>query len=206
MARLGLLVLFALLCAALGTEEEALKPQHLTVDGIDATLTALDPNSFMLVELFACVPTRRRTSRVTRLGGTARMCRALTRRQLLPHRSPWCPVCQRFRPHFERVAARFNGPPSVPLLRVFQIDCVAQAALCKRYHVQGFPTLRFGHPTEFLGQGQGEEVTGAPREAEAVLSWINTRLQKCDPFPTAAAPVLRLTLPRRAGTGHWRCR
>jgi len=71
MARLGLLVLFALLCAALGTEDEALKPQHLTVDGIDATLTALDPTSYVLVELFAYVPTRRCTPRVTRLGGTA---------------------------------------------------------------------------------------------------------------------------------------
>ena len=90
-------------------------------------------------------------------------------------------MCKRFRPHIERVAARFNGAPSSPLVRIATIDCVAQSALCGRFHVQGFPTLRFGHPADFLGTGQGETVEGAPREADAVLSWINTRLQQCVP-------------------------
>jgi hypothetical protein len=90
-------------------------------------------------------------------------------------------VCQRFRPHLERVAARFNGPPSTPLVRVATIDCVAQAKLCARFKVSGYPTLRFGHPPDFLGAGQGDTVDGAPREAEVLLTWINTRLQQCAP-------------------------
>ncbi len=101
--------------------------------------------------------------------------------------SPWCPVCQRFRPHFERVAARFNGPPSTPLVRVAKIDCVAQAPLCQRYKVQGYPTLRFGHPGDFMGAGQGTNVDGAPREADAVLRWLNGKLRQCVHVRSACA-------------------
>lgn len=89
------------------------------------------------------------------------------------------------------MAARFNGAPSTPPLRLYQIDCVAQASLCKRYHVQGFPTLRFGRPADFLGYGQGEEVTGAPREEAALLSWINARLHMCAPPSPPPAPLTR---------------
>jgi hypothetical protein len=89
------------------------------------------------------------------------------------------------------VAARFNGPPSVPRLLLAQIDCIAQKDLCTRLHLVGYPTLRFGHPAEFLGGGLGEEVTGAPREADALLRWINGRLSTC------AARSTRSALPPR---------
>ena len=90
-------------------------------------------------------------------------------------------MCKRFRPHLEQVAARFNGPPSTPLVRVATIDCVGQAVLCARFHVQGYPTLRFGHPPDFLGTGQGETVDGSPRMAQPLLDWINKRLGQCAP-------------------------
>ena len=90
-------------------------------------------------------------------------------------------MCQRFRPHIQRVAARFNGPPDVPLVRVATIDCVGQAKLCQRFGVRGYPTLRFGHPPDFLGKGLGVDVDGAPRTAEALLTWINEKLGQCAP-------------------------
>jgi len=88
-------------------------------------------------------------------------------------------VCQRFRPHYERVAARFNGPPSKPLLRIAQVDCVAQAKLCNEFGVRGYPTLRFGTVADFASGKHGVDVDSSPRDADAVLSWLNTRLSQC---------------------------
>ena len=79
------------------------------------------------------------------------------------------------------MAARFNGPADTPLVRVATIDCVGQAKLCQRFGVRGYPTLRFGHPPDFLGAGTGVDVDGAPRTAEAVLTWINAKLVQCAP-------------------------
>ena len=94
-------------------------------------------------------------------------------------RRPWCPICQRFRPHYERVAARFNGPPSEPLLRVAQVDCVAQARLCTEFGVRGYPTLRFGHPADFTHGSHGADVDAQPREADVLLGWLNNKLGQC---------------------------
>lgn len=89
-------------------------------------------------------------------------------------------MCQRFRPHYERVASRFNGrPPSASggvSLLVTTVDCVAQQKLCARFKVAGFPTLRFGHPADFLGSGQGTSIDSGPRTAETLLAWVNAKL------------------------------
>ena len=106
-------------------------------------------------------------------------------------------MCQRFRPHIQRVAARFNGPPDTPLVRVATIDCVGQAKLCQRFGVRGYPTLRFGHPPDFLGKGVGVDVDGAPRTAEALLTWINEKLGQCVPRVASACRVCAARRARR---------
>jgi thiol oxidase len=59
---------------------------------------------------------------------------------------------------------------------VAKVNCVAESALCTRWKVQGFPGLRFGHPADFAAGRSGEDVTGGPRSAEALLAWLNARL------------------------------
>lgn len=58
-------LLSLLLCAAAQVEpahkeRDALRPIKLAADTLDETLASLDPQSYMLVELFACAPGRGR--------------------------------------------------------------------------------------------------------------------------------------------------
>lgn len=40
----------------------------------------------------------------------------------------WCPACQHFQPHYERVAAFFNAvPPPQPEVYVARVDCAKEA-------------------------------------------------------------------------------
>ena len=149
---------------------EALKPIRLTAATLQATLDSLPSDSYLLVELFACVSSRCMSGGP----GCVRLTRGAPAHNAFPR--PWCPVCQRFRPHYERLAACFNGPPSDPLVRVAQVDCVAQARLCTEFGVRGYPTLRFGHPADFTHGSHGADVDATPREADVLLAWLNNKL------------------------------
>jgi hypothetical protein len=106
------------------------------------------------------------------------------------------------------VAARFNGPPSEPLVRVAQVDCVAQARLCNEFGVRGYPTLRFGHPADFTHGSHGADVESQPREADVLLGWLNNKLGQCVWGGRCLLPCVLFSLSpsvRHAGSGRGRC-
>lgn len=53
--------------------------------------------------------------------------------------APWCGHCKKMAPDYARLAAEFADDPSV---FVAEVDCTAEQALCQRFNVEGFPTLR----------------------------------------------------------------
>ena len=57
--------------------------------------------------------------------------------------APWCIWCQRLAPTWEKFAqeVRKAGMP----VAVGKIDCVAEAALCRKQKIMAFPTLRWYH-------------------------------------------------------------
>eukprot|EP00854_Cymbomonas_tetramitiformis_P006087 gene6087-7308_t len=97
---------------------------------------------------------------------------------LVEYFAPWCPHCQRFKPQYERVAALFNAEPKpAPEVLVANVDCVAQATLCKRFDIKSYPTMLFGHPENFAGDGKhAAKVPHKENSAEGMLKWLNERL------------------------------
>eukprot|EP00232_Nephroselmis_pyriformis_P003304 CAMPEP_0182910012 /NCGR_PEP_ID=MMETSP0034_2-20130328/36068_1 /TAXON_ID=156128 /ORGANISM="Nephroselmis pyriformis, Strain CCMP717" /LENGTH=436 /DNA_ID=CAMNT_0025046305 /DNA_START=80 /DNA_END=1386 /DNA_ORIENTATION=- len=90
----------------------------------------------------------------------------------------WCPACQRFRKHYERIAAVFNQDPRPrPNIYVARLDCQSQGEMCKRFNIKGYPTMVFGHPSVFVGKDgkDGQEVK-SQRTADGVMNWINKHM------------------------------
>lgn len=57
--------------------------------------------------------------------------------------APWCVWCQRLAPTWEKFAQEVRKQ-RMPVA-VGKVDCVAQAALCRKHRIMAFPTLRFFH-------------------------------------------------------------
>jgi len=58
--------------------------------------------------------------------------------------APWCGHCKKFKPTFGKVAAKFEGKINFGL-----VDCTKQKALCERFDIRGFPTLKFHRGGEY---------------------------------------------------------
>jgi thiol oxidase len=65
---------------------------------------------------------------------------------LLEFYAHWCPACQRFQPEFEKAAAALAGSGIV----VARVDCADDGAVCARFGVRGYPTIRLGPAAGFL--------------------------------------------------------
>ena len=84
--------------------------------------------------------------------------------------APWCGHCQRLTPEYTKAAKRLAGA-----VRFTAINCDAaeNKALCGRYDIKGFPTLKiFDHGP----RGPGEDYTG-PREAKPMVRFLSDRLK-----------------------------
>ncbi|SPO40477.1 related to Pig2 - related to protein disulfide isomerase [Pseudozyma flocculosa] len=75
--------------------------------------------------------------------------------------APWCPHCKNMAAAFKQVAASLKGH-----VNVLEVDCVAHGAICTKYKVNGYPTLRMyndGNPIEYNGG----------RNHDAMLQWAS---------------------------------
>lgn len=83
--------------------------------------------------------------------------------------APWCGHCKKLAPEYELAATKLkaNDPP----IALAKVDCVAEEskAVCSRFGVTGFPTLKV-----FRGVDNVEDYNG-PREANGIVSYMKGR-------------------------------
>lgn len=88
-------------------------------------------------------------------------------------RVKWCGHCKKLAPTWDKLMDEFKGDATK---LVADVDCTGSSKpLCEAYGVKGFPTLKYGDPTNL------EDYKGA-REEEALRTHINTKLgPSCSP-------------------------
>ncbi|KAF7875310.1 hypothetical protein EAF04_002482 [Stromatinia cepivora] len=79
--------------------------------------------------------------------------------------APWCRHCQAMAPNWAQLAKEMKGK-----LNVGEVNCEAEARLCKDVHVRGYPTIHFfrgGERVEYEGlRGLGDFVTFANKAVD----------------------------------------
>jgi len=58
--------------------------------------------------------------------------------------APWCGHCKKFKPKINKVAVKFKGRIEFGL-----VDCTIERALCDRFDVRSYPTLKYHRAGEF---------------------------------------------------------
>ena len=56
--------------------------------------------------------------------------------------APWCGHCKRLAPVLEDIASR---PEAMGTAKIGKVDCTSEKALCSRFDVKSFPTLKVMH-------------------------------------------------------------
>jgi len=94
---------------------------------------------------------------------------------LVMFKASWCGHCKSMLPAFNEVGALYNGPDSSVL--VAYVECTAEADLCSKHGVSGYPTLKVFDAT--TGMESGKDFQGG-RDAAALKSYIEENLKaKC---------------------------
>jgi protein disulfide-isomerase A6 len=79
--------------------------------------------------------------------------------------APWCGHCKRLAPIWDQLAEQADES-----LRVGKVDCTTQNAVCSRFGVRGYPTiklLRDGKPTDYSGGRTVEAFIAFHQKAKA---------------------------------------
>uniref|UniRef100_A0A915KPJ9 Protein disulfide-isomerase n=1 Tax=Romanomermis culicivorax TaxID=13658 RepID=A0A915KPJ9_ROMCU len=78
--------------------------------------------------------------------------------------APWCGHCKALKPEYEKAATTLsNDDTPVPLAKV---DCDAEKALCQKYDVSGYPTLKI------FRDGQFSKAFEGPRQADGIVKYM----------------------------------
>ena len=80
--------------------------------------------------------------------------------------TPWCDYCQRLAPTFALVGSHFDKTKDV---QIAEVDCKQNKTLCRRYQIDGYPTLylfKNGRPIE--------EYNGA-RTVKDICQYVNEK-------------------------------
>ncbi|PAA86459.1 hypothetical protein BOX15_Mlig005470g3 [Macrostomum lignano] len=81
--------------------------------------------------------------------------------------APWCGHCKRLAPQYEEAATRLkSSDPPVPLVKV---DCTAETAVCGKYGVSGYPTLKI------FKNGEVSSDYNGPREADGIVKYMKSK-------------------------------
>lgn len=83
----------------------------------------------------------------------------------------WCSHCQAFRPTYEKFAQQIKSIQSstsddrVKNLLIARVECPENSALCQRFSIYGYPTVKY------LSQQNIVYEYKQPRVLETMLSW-----------------------------------
>jgi protein disulfide-isomerase-like protein len=70
--------------------------------------------------------------------------------------APWCGHCKAMKPDWDKVMAEFSGHKTK---LVADVDCTAGGKdLCEEYGVEGFPTLKYGDPSDLQDYEGGRDL------------------------------------------------
>ena len=118
---------------------------------------------------------------------------------LLEFYAHWCPACQRFAPVYEQAARALDGSG----VTVARVDCADEGALCTRFGVRSYPTLRVGAAAAFADKARFKELAlyGGSHDAGAVAAWARAEAAKVgEKKSEAKAVVTPVATPATADT------
>lgn len=78
--------------------------------------------------------------------------------------APWCGYCKQFMPAWNKFEEKMKNK-----INIEKIDCVENPEQCKKYDIQGYPTIKLVNGnkiTEFNG----------PRNVESLIKFVSTAL------------------------------
>lgn len=88
--------------------------------------------------------------------------------------APWCGHCKKMKPDWDKLMEEFDGSETAQL--VADVDCTAAGKpLCDANGVKGFPTLKFGDPSDLQDYKGG-------RDYDSLVKFIKEELKpSCSP-------------------------
>ncbi|WFD42390.1 protein disulfide-isomerase [Malassezia psittaci] len=123
--------------------------------------------------------------------------------------APWCGHCQKLAPQYQRVASELDE-----VVRIAYVDCddKANQAICAKYNVKGFPTLKLFPatkkriPRDYNGERSAQAITDyvvSALPAESVQRLEPSKLQKFFDKDTESPKVL-LVSPKSKSSPMYR--
>ncbi|KAK4746359.1 hypothetical protein SAY87_012671 [Trapa incisa] len=94
--------------------------------------------------------------------------------------APWCPWCTRLKPSWEKAAKiireRYN-PEIDGRIILAKVDCTEEGDLCRRNHIQGYPSIRIFRKGSDLREDHGHhehETYYGDRDTESLVKTMET--------------------------------
>eukprot|EP01048_Picozoa_sp_COSAG05_P011521 COSAG05_NODE_1089_length_5920_cov_2.369009_1_plen_418_part_10 len=129
---------------------------------------------------------------------------------LMEFYAEWCPHCQHFAPHVERVGEAFNNGHSSSVL-VCRVSCVSQGDICNHMGIRGFPTMYYGTAAQFVAAEQDWSSSGSALDhpdldhsAVAVASWVNDKLPSREKRSLMSQTAFDTLLAKLSASAHGR--
>ena len=78
-----------------------------------------------------------------------------------------CGHCQSIKPDWDKLIADFEGSPSQ---MIADVDCTAEGEqLCKEFGIQGYPTLKWGDPSDLQDYNGGRSYEDLKQFADEYM-------------------------------------
>jgi thiol-disulfide isomerase/thioredoxin len=82
--------------------------------------------------------------------------------------APWCGHCKKMAPDWEKLMEEFKDSPGV---LIADVDCTSDGGkpLCQEFGVRGYPTLKYGDPSDFQPYQSGRDFESLKKFATESL-------------------------------------
>merc|ERR1711988_1861576 len=81
-------------------------------------------------------------------------------------RAPWCGHCKAMKPAWDELEKELSGSATA---LVGHVDCTVHTNFCSNLGIQGYPTLRYGHPQNLEEYKGGRSIEDLQKFAEEHL-------------------------------------